>query len=320
MLPRACKDPNEFTATGQDRLSRSPSYALMKLVSCLALACCPLATGQQRPEVHGGAPAVSPDGLRIAFSSNRGGIPAVFMISADGSGELELTHSPAPQGFPRWSSQGKQVIFWSQVDNAVQLYAIDPDGKNQHPTARIPGRSPVLSPDGRRVSYSEGPFASSRLWVAGIDGSGARMLTDGSAPVFIGWWSPDGNRIAFARRNAEKVLQLWTMNDEGTDARQPARIAAEEGQSEWPAWSPDGRRIALQVDKHASSGTTGHIWIVDAQTGASKPIAAHKEPYLDETPSWFPDGKRIAFQSNRTGRMEVWTMNDDGSEQRQITK
>jgi TolB protein len=41
--------------------------------------------------------------------------------------------------------------------------------------------------------------------------------------------------------------------------------------------------------------------------------------YLDETPSWFSDGKSVAFQSNRTGRMEIWTINADGSDLRQLT-
>jgi TolB protein len=58
---------------------------------------------------------------------------------------------------------------------------------------------------------------------------------------------------------------------------------------------------------------------VDVASGEAHKLEAHEQPYLDETPFWFPDGKRIAFQSNRTGRMEVWVMNADGSRQRQVT-
>jgi TolB protein len=67
-------------------------------------------------------------------------------------------------------------------------------------------------------------------------------------------------------------------------------------------------------------GVPAHIWIVDAETGAARKLAAHVEPYDDEVPAWFPDGKRIVFQSTRTGRMELWVMNADGSEPRQLTK
>jgi Tol biopolymer transport system component len=63
-----------------------------------------------------------------------------------------------------------------------------------------------------------------------------------------------------------------------------------------------------------------HIWIIDAMTGDARKLVAHDQPYLDETPAWFSDGKRIAFQSNRTGKMEVWVMNVDGSSPRQITR
>jgi dipeptidyl aminopeptidase/acylaminoacyl peptidase len=79
-------------------------------------------------------------------------------------------------------------------------------------------------------------------------------------------------------------------------------------------------QFKLKVDGERVTGTAySHIWIVDAATGAARKLAAHDQPYLDETPSWFPDGKHIAFQSNRTGRMEVWVMNADGSGQLQVT-
>jgi len=56
------------------------------------------------------------------------------------------------------------------------------------------------------------------------------------------------------------------------------------------------------------------------KSGAVTRLNPHTTPYLDETPSWFPDGKRIAFQSDRSGRMEVWVMNADGTGAVQVTK
>jgi Tol biopolymer transport system component len=45
----------------------------------------------------------------------------------------------------------------------------------------------------------------------------------------------------------------------------------------------------------------------------------HRRCLLDETPAWLPDGKRIAFQSTRSGVMEVWIMNADGTNARSVT-
>ena len=63
-----------------------------------------------------------------------------------------------------------------------------------------------------------------------------------------------------------------------------------------------------------------HIWVIDVASGHASKVAAHDAPRLDETPSWFPDDKRLAFQSDRTGRMEVWIMNADGTRPRQVTR
>jgi len=62
------------------------------------------------------------------------------------------------------------------------------------------------------------------------------------------------------------------------------------------------------------------VWVIDAAGGQTRKLAAHTALYLDETPAWFPDSKRLAFQSDRSGRMEVWVMNADGTGARQITK
>jgi TolB protein len=271
------------------------------------------------PVSHGSLPVVSPDGSRIAFSSNRGGAPDLFVIDADGANERQLTHTPEPEGNLAWTRDGRQILFSNFKDEVSRLYAIDLDGHNQRELAKVPGRAPTLSPDGKRLVYMAGTWTATKLMVSASDGSNAIQITDGSSIAWNNHWSPDGRRIAFAGRdNPQSELAVFLMNADGSQRRQLTHVPAEEGGAQWPVWSADGRRLAIQVNSRTQKNSA-HIWIVEVATGAAHKIAAHGEAYLDETPSWFPDGKRIAFQSNRSGKMEVWVMNVDGSGQRQVT-
>jgi TolB protein len=272
------------------------------------------------PVIHGGQPAVSADGSHIAFVSNRDGDENIFVISADGNGEQQLTHTAEEKSSPGWTLDGRQVLFSIFANGTSRIYSIGADGKNQHPIGSVPGRSPQISPEGKRVVASVGSWTDARLMLSGLDGSEARAITDESSPVWMGMWSRDGAHIAFTRRDASGLLGVWVMNADGTERRQVTHIPAAEGQAQYPGWSPDGRQLAVQAGRYSKTERVSHIWVVDVVTGDARKLAAHDQPYLDETPSWFPDGKRIAFQSNRTGRMEIWVMNADGSEPQQVTK
>ena len=107
------------------------------------------------------------------------------------------------------------------------------------------------------------------------------------------------------------------MNADGSGAGALTVAAESEGGAQVPSWSPDGKTITFQSNAPNHSAS---IWRVDVATGVTSKILAHSEIFLDETPTWFPDGRRLAFQSTRSGRMEVWTVNADGSDLRQITK
>ena len=176
----------------------------------------------------------------------------------------------------------------------------------------------MLSPDGKQLLYMAGTWTATRLMVSALDGSKARQVPTGSPIAWNNHWSPDGQRIAFTGRDdSSGKLAVFVMQADGSERRQVTHLAPEEGAAQWPVWSPDGRQLAIQVN--VLKAHTACIWVVDVASGEARKLAAHERPYLDETPSWFPDGKRIAFQSDRTGRMEVWVMEADGSSPRQVT-
>ena len=271
------------------------------------------------PVAYGAQPVVSPGGDRIAFLSNRSGAEELYVISPKGGGEKRLTQTPETEIGLQWSADGKEIVFSTLNESTSRIFAVDPKGKARRELGEVPGRTPMLAPDGKHVLFMVGTWTEIKLTVSALDGVNARELTDGSSIAWNNHWSPDGKRIAFTGRNDPKgELAAFVMNADGTGRRQLTHIPAEEGGAQWPVWSPDGRRLAVQVNSRTQKGSA-HIWVVDAATGDGRKLAAHDAAYLDETPSWFPDGKRIAFQSNRTGRMEVWVMNADGSGARQVT-
>jgi TolB protein len=269
------------------------------------------------PMIHGGAPAVSPDGSKIAFLSDRDGATDLFVIAADGTGETRLTRTPEAESQPEWSADGSEIRFTVFANDESRIYSIAPAGGNRRLIGTVPGRAMRLSPDGKSVLYWTGTWTSMRLFVSRLDGSVARQLTDGSGVVWGSRWSPDGKRIAFGDKDAQGSLQIFVINADGSGRRRVTRFDEAGQQAQMPAWSPDGTRFAVQSGVR---GQPAHIWIVDAVTGAARKLAAHEQPYDDEVPAWFPDGKRLAYQSSRTGRMEVWVMNADGSETRPLTK
>ena len=294
------------------------------IISLLLLAPSPLYSKGAPPKtiqqqtINGGLPAVAPDGKHIAFSSNRNGSADLYVITADGSKETQLTNTPEHESFSSWTADSRQVNFSVLKDGTSSIYTINLSGKNQRLITTVPGRSPVLSPDGKQLIYATGSWTKMALVLTGVHGGSTSQLNDGESIAWNIHWSNDGKRFAFTGKNDPKSeLAVFVANADGTDKRQVSQVPPEEGGAQWPVWSKDGRKLAVQVASRKQKSS--HIWLVDMASGESNKLASHSEAYLDETPSWFPDQKRIAFQSNRTGRMEVWVMNVDGTNPRQLT-
>lgn len=297
---------------------KSVSAVLLLLVLSLSASAQQTATPTPTPMINGAYPVVSPSGKQIVFLSNRTGVDDLFVIRANGTREMQVTHTPEYESATGWTSKGRQIVFSVTTKDAGHVYTIDLNGKNQHEIASVPGRGPMLSPDGKRLVYMAGTWTATRLMVSALDGSDAKLINDGSSIAWNNHWSPDGKWIAFTgSRESGKGLAVFVMKADGSERRQITHLEADDGNAQWPVWSRNGRQLAIQVSNVKLH--SGDIWVVDVASGEAHKLAAHDRPYLDETPYWFPNGKRIAFQSNRTGKMEVWVMNADGSGQRQVT-
>jgi Tol biopolymer transport system component len=101
--------------------------------------------------------------------------------------------------------------------------------------------------------------------------------------------------------------------DGAGDADHPAPELLNRVTNAYPAYSPDGRRIAYM------STADGDFDIYVVQPSAGVRVKLTDTDAREGTPAWSPDGSRIAFQSFRDGRSQVYVMNADGTGQRSVS-
>ena len=251
-------------------------------------------------------PDWSPDGGRIAFSSDRDGRSEIYVMNADGSGVTRLTYNDAVDSSPAWSPDGRRIAFHSTLGGNWEIYVMNADGSG---VTRLTYNDafdgyPAWSPDGRRIAFDSQRDGNREIYVMDADGSGVTRLTDHGASDLTPAWSPDGRRIAFASGGRAR-LDIYVMDASGI-----TRLTDHDGGT--PAWSPDGRRIAFTSDRDGNP----EIYVMNADGSGVTRLTYNgaRDSFLNDSfPTWSPDGRRIAFHSNRDGgNMEIYVINAAG--------
>ena len=267
---------------------------------------------------------LSADGMNVVYSTcnyAREGTPGgvrpdevnfeLESVNFDGTDARRLTENVVFDNYPAWSPDGERIAYISTGSGAaaygwnnVNLYSREADGTElrQLATGPLLHSPPRWSPDGERIAYAKFSerFRDPGIYVVEAGGEDERRLTDAvSGPT----WSPDGSRIAYAKVDGDEIA-LYTIAVDGTDAR---RLAAIDGWQPDPkygapnlskvwiqkvSWSPDGTKILLLVDEHA----TPEIHTIGADgSGVTKLRVRNPSPDSIRDMAWSPDGTRLAI-------------------------
>ncbi len=143
-------------------------------------------------------PAVSPDGRRVAFSSDRAGNPKIYIMNIDGSSPRPLTFAGKYNSSPAWSPDGKTIAFAGYEKDHFDIFTISVEGGNlkrltdaRKPNGRASNNeSPSWSPDGRNILFSSDRTGKTQLYIVSPDGSNERPITRDSYNWEKPKWSP----------------------------------------------------------------------------------------------------------------------------------
>lgn len=253
---------------------------------------------------------------RIAFSSLKGGSKEIHEMDYDGANTRTVTANGGLNKFPHWSPDNSKLTFITHLPGSsrwelwVQSFQ---GGRSVVPMDNSYVSSPAFAPDGRRVAFSgraEGKLAAD-IFVSDLQGQARRNLTNHNGIDTSPTWSPTGRQIAFIS-DRSGTPQVWVMDSDGSNVR---RLVTEGGFCDSPNWSPDGRFVVYAW--RAPTQWKYDIYIVEVATGRIFQLTSGRGS--NESPSWSPDGRHIAFQSDRTGNKQIFIMNADGKNLRQVT-
>ena len=178
-------------------------------------------------------PVWSPDGTKIAFTTNRDGNPEIYVMNRDGGNVRRMTNSPSIDVSPTWSPTGGQLAWVSDRTGTPKIYIMNADGT---------GQRALINEECYRPTWSTAPF--NEIAYAAKNGPGydikvysfatgeSRRITDGIGSNESPAFSPNGRHIAFTSTRNGKV-QVYTIARDGNDLRQITR----EGNNKYPNWS-----------------------------------------------------------------------------------
>jgi TolB protein len=275
-------------------------------------------------------PALSPDGQRVAFTRwdnpQHGALGGLWVINVDGSGERLVSGDLHQPKAPVWSPDGSQIAV-----NVQQGGRLQPESKCSHDLPAEPLLADedgdyfrvVVKPDGDEIDvklcYTLLPHPFWRLRVVDVAGGTGRDMPGDLFSYAPAWDPANAWRLVYAGEGGLVNLDVnrgatWALTRDVRDHT--------------PAFSPDGRRIAVAYKQHdhwdihvMNADGSGRIRLTETPLRALVEQRMKGEPeraWNNAAPAWSPDGRQIAFLTDRTGRWEVWVMQADGGDQRPL--
>ncbi|HCQ39348.1 MAG TPA: hypothetical protein DIV39_09365 [Verrucomicrobiales bacterium] len=157
-------------------------------------------------------------------------------------------------------------------------------------------RSPVFTPDSKRVVYAFAETGPQQLWSVQVDGKEKKQLTQCEGVSNWPSFTPDGKRIIFSN-SRENNYEIYSMSADGTDEK---RLTENTIMDIRPVVSPDGSQIAFTSTR--DGGYNVYVMKIDGTNVRALTVGLDRDDY----PAWHPDGRHVVIVSERGGRFDLY--------------
>ncbi len=259
-------------------------------------------------------PQLSPDGAHVVYvvsevdkDANKSN-SSLWLVPTAGGEPKRITTTPGTNNHPRWSPDGKTIVFVSSRGGSSQLWLLGLDGGEPRALTQLPidVGGPVWSPQGDKIAFAAEVIpGQSPEETAAADK--AREGAKSKALIFDDLMVRHWQSWTTAKRSHLFVLDVKSGKVKDLTPKWTANVPPGPfGGSEEYAWSPDGAELAFTSEPlqgHAWS-TNSDIWIVPSAGGEPENFTS-ENPGADGQPAFSPDGKALAYVSQARAGFEA---------------
>ena len=255
-------------------------------------------SGTEEVEAHD----VSRDGQWLVYDSNLRGNADIYKLRLDGGDPIPLVTAPWGGFGPRWSPDGREVVFWGPGGNVFVVSA--EGGTPAQVTTSTPGWDsylPEWSPDGLHIAFQRDGPGRPEVWLLARDRVGgpwhdATQLTDFGC--FVTTWAPDGGGVLCRSANAAVLVAptgrvLWRRDLVAAGFVQPGAVT----------FSEDGLSLYVRATR---AGRTG-IWTWPLAGGAPRLLVAYDDQRFSVFGLPTVRGGRL-YLSVAQNESDIWVM------------
>jgi Tol biopolymer transport system component len=274
-----------------------------------------LANGTRQEHTSGPGLKVSPQflsGNRIGYVMKAGSRMGLAFTTGDQGADGQMRN-------PSWSSDGKWVVYqkWSSESwrQNQPLFSIDPEfDLAQSDTF------PAFSHDGKKLALTNSNVAKvpgsrmSSVSVMDADATNAKLIFRGEEGTLAltPQWSPKDDWIAFGVGfyfvPHGRPARVMLVRPDSSGLRE---LTKGEGNSGFPSWSPDGKRIVFRLWSESEYG----LRIINLDDGSLTTLTTGS----DNFPAWSPKGDLIAFTRLSEDDYDIYTIRPDGTSLKRLT-
>jgi Tol biopolymer transport system component len=249
-------------------------------------------------------PQYSPDATRIVFSSDRTGTWELWVSAANGTNPMQLTSFGDRQtGTPRWSPDGKLIVFDARPERRSDIYLIDSQGGKPRAITSGPYDNvvPSFSRDGKWIYFSSNASGGWELWKVALSGDGKPIQVTQHGG-FSAFESVDGHTLYYSKWDKPGIYSMPTKGGEET------LVTGDLFPGLWGGWAlaDDGIYVICPEEKADPKEVYAALNFYSFATKSMKTLLALKEtPNPGPAMTISPDRKTLLYVQPDKGGADI---------------